>query len=971
MDTFDFEDNPGGKHNFGWCLSDKKSSKTDGIHMAWGEGWPTFFGTAGQQVLNLAALNVPRVGDVSYADTGESSLSYSLETQTTKGQGEDNEVAVQRILWDLFDAPADSRDTVQISDQSLFNLFDGAGPTDFSAAWSAVRAGLSNAQDLAYGAITTDHKVGPNPSSPGNGSMVGPAAAIFSWVANVGCSNNFAGNSFDLVFYHPTTLAKLLTLSGITTTSRTLSLAEFQSLVAATHTVRWAVEGRNTSGPATGPFLGDSRTVVLNRPPLCNAGGPYQPECAVATMLDGSASSDPDGDPITFSWSGLFTGSPAGGPTPSVVFPAVGDSTVSLAVSDGLTTSTCTAPVMVRDTLPPTIPPDVTAECTSPAGTAVDIGTPTDLCDPSVTFSNDAPALFPLGMTPVMWTATDASGNTAMGTQKVTVVDTTPPVLTVVATPDILWPPNHTLRNVHVAVTATDACDAAPVVRLESITSSEADAGTGPHDRPHDIQKATFGTDDRFFRLRAEHGLGGMREYTITYSATDTSGNTTTRQVVVRVPKSRAELISRDGTPADAGSTAVAVNTDGRFVAFASDAANLVGGDTNAVRDVFVRDRMSRLTERVSVGSGGAQANAASQGRGGAPAISGNGQIVAFYSDASNLVVGDTNRVSDVFVRDRAAGSTERVSVGVGTTQSNGRSSRASLSENGRFVAFQSLASNLIAADTNGTSDIFVYDRVTHTTERVCDAVEPNGPSITPSISPDGMFVAFASAATNLVANDSNRRFDIFVCDRSTGVIERVSVSTPGGEGDGDSILPTISRDGHVVAFKSYADNLVPDDRNDQVDIFARDRTTATTERISDSWRGGDADDASFPPSISHDGRFVAFGSLATNLTPFDANWTSNVFVRDRQRDQTLLVDVNEDGEQNDRGTLDVAPSIAGDGLQIGFVSLAANLSPLDADVADVFLVCNPFVSTPPAIPPQALRVVRAPAGPPVGRRDQ
>ena len=552
-DTFNFTNNPGGAHNIGDCISVKQGSKDKGTRMAWAEGWPTFFGTAGQQQLNLAALAVPRVGDVIYADTGESNFSYSLEAQDSQGLGEDNEVAVQRILWDLFDGPADSRDTVQVTDQSLFDTVNGADPTTLSAAWAALRVGLSNAQDLAFGAITTDHQVGPQPTGPGVNAVVTPATATFTWVANVGCSSTFAGNNFDLVFYDATTLAKLLTLPGVAATMRTLSLAEFQGLVGSTHKVRWAVEGRNTSSPATGPFLGDNRACTLDQPPVCNADGPYQPECAVATMLNGSGSSDPDGDPLTFAWSGAFSGGTATGAMPSVVFPAVGNSSVSLTVSDGFTTATCSSSVMVRDTLPPVIPPDVVAECTSPAGTPVNIGVPTDLCDPSVSFVNDAPALFPLGATPVMWTATDDSGNVAMGTQTVTVVDTTPPVLTLSVSPDILWPPNHTLRTVQVAVSATDACDSAPVVRLESITSSEPDSGTGPHDKANDIQGAAFGTDDRKFRLRAEHAPGTARAYTITYSATDSSGNTTMQQVVVRVPKSRPELVSRGITTGQRG----------------------------------------------------------------------------------------------------------------------------------------------------------------------------------------------------------------------------------------------------------------------------------------------------------------------------------------------------------------------------------------------------------------------------------
>lgn len=691
------------------------------------------------------------------------------------------------------------------------------------------------------------------------------------------------------------------------------------------------------------------RVAVVNKPPVCNADGPYVAECAVPSTLDGSGSSDPDGDPLTFSWNGPFSGGTATGAMPSVQFPNTGTFNVGLDVSDGPTNATCSTSVTVKDTLPPVIPPNPPpAECTSPAGTFVDIGKPTDLCDPNPSFTNNAPPLFLLGSTPVMWTATDKSGNTATGTQIVKVVDTTAPTLTLSVSPTILWPPNHRLVNIHAAITVSDICDPAPKVRLASITSSEPDSGTGAHDVPNDIQGAAFGTDDRTFRLRAEHSPGGVRTYTITYVAEDKSGNTTTAQATVRVPKSGATLISRDGEPANGASTAVAINTNGNFVAFSSDATNLVSGDTNQTRDVFVRDRTSHsheTTERVSVRGVNEQANGASA----APAISGNGQFVAFSSLATNLILNDGNGQSDVFVRDRVARITERVSVAGVNTEANGASSAPSINGDGQFVAFQSQASNLVIGDTNGVADIFVRDRLNQSTERLCNTVQGDGPSSAPAISRDGNFVAFASAATNLVLGDTNRRIDIFVCDRHTGALERVSVSSGGEQGDGDSILPAISEHGRFVAFKSLADNLVPGDHNGFVDVFVRDRVAGTTERISVNSNGGDSNDVSFPPSISDDGRFVAFGSFATNLVGDDTNGTSDVFVRDRQTAITFLVDVNDEGEEANQGTPDIAPAITGDGVQVGFVSLASNLAGSDNELNDVFVVCNPALPTPPS----------------------
>ena len=411
-------------------------------------------------------------------------------------------------------------------------------------------------------------------------------------------------------------------------------------------------------------------------------------------------------------------------------------------------------------------------------------------------------------------------------------------------------------------------------------------------------------------------------------------------------PAAAVELVSTKltGFNGGAASNGVAVNADGSIVAFYSDASNLVAGDTNATRDVFVRDRSAQKTERVSVSSAGAQANGASQPSGGAPAMSADGNTVAFYSAATNLVAQDTNGQTDVFVRVRNSGTTELISAATDGTPGNGPSVAPSISADGNFVAFQSRASNLISGDTNNAADIFVRDRRNQTTERVCNGVQGNRFSYSPSISADGSIVAFVSAADNLVPGDANGRLDIFVCDRTTGTIELVSVSSSGAHGDGDSILPALSGDGHLVAFKSLADNFVPNDNNGVVDVFAYNRDTKTIERISVDLSGGDANDFSFPPSVSGDGRFVVFGSFATNLVPNDSNSSADVFVRDRQIGITKLVDVNDQGVEADGGTVDVPPSISQDGTQIGFVSFASNLVDGDTNQAvDVFATLNPF----------------------------
>lgn len=414
---------------------------------------------------------------------------------------------------------------------------------------------------------------------------------------------------------------------------------------------------------------------------------------------------------------------------------------------------------------------------------------------------------------------------------------------------------------------------------------------------------------------------------------------------VQALPPGEIEIVSvsSSGRGGDRPSSGPASNASGGVVAFYSDATNLVAGDSNHVRDVFVRVRDGDLTERVSVSSAGVQANRASHAVGGAPGLSADGELVAFYSLATNLVPEDTNGQADVFVRDRGAGTTEVASVSSGGALGNGPSVLPALSGDGRFVAFQSLATNLVDDDTNGVADIFVRDRQEGATERVC-GMQPNRGSSSPAISGDGRFVAFASAATNLVAGDINDKIDVFVCDRNTGTLEIVSVNDAGVPGDGDSILPAISGDGRIVAFKSLADNLVEGDLNGVVDVFARNREASTTEMISASFRGANANDFSFPPSVSDDGRFVAFGSFANNLVAGEADIVANMYVRDRNIGRTLYVDVNAEGKLANNGVPDIPPGVSGDGREIAFASTASNLTANDRNsVQDVFAAVNPF----------------------------
>src|SRR5438876_794176 len=258
--------------------------------------------------------------------------------------------------------------------------------------------------------------------------------------------------------------------------------------------------------------------------------------------------------------------------------------------------------------------------------------------------------------------------------------------------------------------------------------------------------------------------------------------------------------VASGGTECNGASLSSALSADGRFVAFVSAATDLVAADTNGVSDVYVHDRQTGTTERVSVASGGAQGNGSSGLIGFAfpPALSADGRFIAFVSFATNLVAGDTNGATDVFVHDRQTGTTERVSVASGGTQGNAASVGPALSADGRFVAFLSDATNLVAGDTNGATDVFVHDRQTGTTERVSVASggsQGNGFSAGPVLSADGRLVAFHSTATNLVARDTNGATDVFVHDRQTGTTERVSVASDGTQGNGPSSGAALSAD--------------------------------------------------------------------------------------------------------------------------------------------------------------------------------
>jgi Tol biopolymer transport system component len=408
------------------------------------------------------------------------------------------------------------------------------------------------------------------------------------------------------------------------------------------------------------------------------------------------------------------------------------------------------------------------------------------------------------------------------------------------------------------------------------------------------------------------------------------------------------------GAEGNAFSSTPSISADGRFVAFSSGATNLVGGDTNGFEDVFVHDRQSGITTRVSVNSVGDEADGGSFG----PAISGDGRFVAFASRASNLVAGDTNGGLDVFVHDQQTGETTRISVGSFGAEGNDSSLTPSISADGRFVAFRSFATNLVDGDTNDLQDVFVHDRQTGTTTRVSvDSLggQADDDSFAPSISADGRFVAFESSATNLVVGDTNGENDIFVHfvhDQQTGETTRVSVPGfgLGAQEARESIRPRISGDGRFVTFVSVATNLVADDTNGVGDVFVHDREMGATTRVSIASSGAQADRGSSETSISADGRFVAFRSSATNLVEPDTNVRDDIFVHDRQTGITTRVSVSVDSLGEGGNGASELPSISADGRFVAFLSGSTNLVAGDTNgSSDVFVRDRGPVNQPPA----------------------
>jgi Tol biopolymer transport system component len=372
--------------------------------------------------------------------------------------------------------------------------------------------------------------------------------------------------------------------------------------------------------------------------------------------------------------------------------------------------------------------------------------------------------------------------------------------------------------------------------------------------------------------------------------------------------------VLRPLTRGNGDSTTPVISADGRYVAFPSLASNLVHGDRNGVSDVFVSDLRTGVVRSASRGGNGPSFDP--------PALSADGRFVAFVSSASNLVPGDTNGVDDVFVTDMRTGRVERVSGGNGPAYGS-----PAMSADGRYVAFRSEASTLVEGDTDGVADMSLTDRSSGRVTRVSTSASgAQGDKLVHhglAMSADGRLVVFPSAATNLVPGDTNGSVDMFVKDVVSGAVERVNVSASGAQTSSYTLMPAITPDGSRVLFVAWGDTLVPGDTEDTPDIFMKDLRTKAITRVNTRPDGTVSDAQPYQPSVSADGRYVVFSSLASNLVRHDTNNVDDVFLKDLVSGAVVRLSERFGRQGNN---FSVAPTISADGRTVVFATLATNL---------------------------------------------
>ncbi|MDX1604914.1 MAG: hypothetical protein R3202_01905 [Candidatus Competibacterales bacterium] len=397
------------------------------------------------------------------------------------------------------------------------------------------------------------------------------------------------------------------------------------------------------------------------------------------------------------------------------------------------------------------------------------------------------------------------------------------------------------------------------------------------------------------------------------------------------------------GEQANSNSGQAAFSRDGNFIVFVSDASNLVVGDTSNSTDIFRFDQSSNQLTEVTL----------DQDNSLLPSVSANGRFVAFQSNATGFqdsdgdTLSDSNGADDIYLRDMQSGGFELISRNNSGSAGNGDSVDPRISADGRFVVFASIADDLASGDTNGTADIFVYDRDNDTMTRVSlhsNGSQANDGSFDPDISDDGRFVVFASGADNLVNNDNNGVIDIFVRDRQRGETVRVSVDSNGFEANDSSLEPKIAGDGRLVVFVSPANNLAPGDSGSSFDVIVHDRETGET--TSPTVGNTDFTDPR-DPTISTNGSEVAF-SAVPEPTPTET-FDRQVYWHDRETSETVLLSASFNDATRPGNNVSTLPAIAGAGTRVAYGSEASDLVSGDSNAfQDVFLSEISMTSMPP-----------------------
>jgi Tol biopolymer transport system component len=374
------------------------------------------------------------------------------------------------------------------------------------------------------------------------------------------------------------------------------------------------------------------------------------------------------------------------------------------------------------------------------------------------------------------------------------------------------------------------------------------------------------------------------------------------------------------------------VNNNGRYEVFSSDASNLVEGVGNGYRQIYMRDRQTGEIMLVSVGIDGEPADSDNDCYGAQRAsISANGRYVVFDSDATNLVDMEFQGERQVYVRDLQNGVTMLVSLGYNGQMGDNCAKEASISADGRYIVYGSNSSNILAGVAGSSlRQIFLYERATGTTTLMSAnsaGTQGNKCSRAPVISADGRYVAFDSNATNLLADamPSGASY-IYLRNIQSGVITLVSVGYDGNPANADSYNPSISSDGRYVAFYSYASNLVEGVAyNSNYHIHLRDMQEEVTTLVSVGYDGNPGNGHSYYPSISADGRYVAFYSDAKNLVDRaypDSSY--QIYLRDMQAEVTTLVSEGYDGNPGNDSSY--GPVFSADVGIVYFYSGATNL---------------------------------------------